>query len=151
MSIKTVRRVFRRTRATAQEIAQRIKKAKSDPNILGMGIVEAMRRYELNYASVIRVRNSVMEEKIVNGQAEDLLRINNSRELKRLRSRVLRAEHKFPLIHRRLVTEKNMSAIARDFNITRERVRQIKKQLEDFRGERTVHSVLDEIEEECRS
>jgi len=146
---KVVRRMFRKRRSTAQEVAERKRKAAQDPEVLSMGVVELMKRYELNYHSASEVRHTVMSEKINSGNAGDLIAVNEEKEHRRLRSRVMRAESRFPLIHRRLISEKNMSAIARDFQITRERARQIKQQFLELRGNRTIRDLLDEIEEEC--
>ncbi len=147
--VKKARRIIRRGRASPVEIQQRITDAENDPAILRIGVVEAMNKHKLNYQNIIAVRRSVLNQKILEGRGEELIDINTEKDRSRLHARLLRAEEKFPLIHRRVFSERNMSEVARNFGITRERVRQIRRQFEEYRQAtgQTNGSLLDEIEE----
>lgn len=148
-----IRTLHRKRRASSVEIQRRIAQAEADPNILSMGVVESMRRYKLNYQNITQLRHRVMSRKISEGDGTELIAISEQKDRSRLRARVLRAENRYHLIHRRICTESNMSDIARDYSVSRERVRQIREQFNSLREimGASVNGVLDEIEEECGS
>ena len=137
-------------RATKSQIRERLAKAESDPNILSMGVVETMKRYRLNYTHVLKIRRALTEKKLRAGQTEEIIRIDRKKELTRLRGRVLRAETRYPMLHRRVLTDGNMAAVAASYGLTRERVRQLMDSFEELvlATARTKNSILDEIETE---
>lgn len=94
-----------------------------------------------------------MEKKIRTGQSEDILQAQTEKDILRCRGRVIRAERRYPGIHRRILTEKYLAHIASDIGITRERVRQLQEQFNEliaFTG-RTPGDTVDEIEEMAKS
>ncbi len=147
------RLVQRRTRSTSAQVADRIQRAMDDPALLAIGVVDAMHKYNLNYEGIITARRQVMQTKLQNGQTEELMALGRQKDLAKLRNRVLRAETKFPRVHRRMIQEGNMSDIARDLGVSRERIRQLKKQFNDLLNSVSITegNLLDEVESECVS
>ena len=151
---KEVRYVLRRKRRSLpSEVKERIREAIADPALSEMGVVESMRKHRLNYSNIMSARRAVLSHLIKSGKSGDLLRIQEARDSSRLRAKVMRAETSFPLIHRRLLTEKNKSHIAEDYEVTRQRVSQIYKQFNSLLRSSKLpqRKLLDIIEEECRS
>lgn len=138
-------------RSPNSEIQNRIDEALNDPELLSLGVVEAMRRHKLSHARITDIRRLCMKNLLENGDGSKALSIIDAKQESRLRRRLVRAERRYPDVHRRILTEKNMSKIARDYSVTPECIIQFRNRFQDYVSVcgRTPEEVQGEIEEEA--
>jgi len=95
----------------------RFEAAANSPLIWQLGVNAAMKKFGLRNDQVHEARQQFM----LNHGARATVNAQQTQKLKRLRSKVINAEVRYPGLSSRLTTE-SLQAIGSDFNISRQRV-----------------------------
>lgn len=103
----------------------------NDPLILVRPERETVMMYNTHARLVKTVRFRMLQEKQANGEAVHRM-IREQKEIQRLTRSLQKAEEKKPGILENIVFEDNCSETAAKFGLTRQRVHQIKTNLERF-------------------
>jgi len=124
--------------------------ATTDPNLLKYGVVEVMHKFHLSYPRAKKAMQSVYREKLQNGETESLNQIMEEKNADRLLQSLVRTETKYPHIFRRMFSgSRNMASTGRYFRMSREAVRQFKRNFIDYSHLTSIlpSKVLNEVEE----
>lgn len=97
--------------------AQRFEAASNSPLIWQLGISEAMKKFGLRNDQVHEARQQFM----LHHGAKATINAQQTQKVRRLRSKVVNAEIRYPGLSARLTTE-SLQDIGSDFNISRQRV-----------------------------
>ena len=137
-----------RVERTAEASEQRVSEALNDPNILTMKLGDVMKKYHINYANAKRAVKTATLKAVKNSKSPEqvLHKVDVVKQVRRIRSHLLRAESNYPGILRMVINGDPMRTVGDYFGLRGERCRQIKKELIEY-----AETVKKPITEVCRS
>lgn len=135
-------------RTSMSDVLSRMRNAETHPNILQMGIVDIMKTFDLTHLRALKVKENVIAGLVSNGETDVLRESFEKKHFSRVRKRIIRAEKKYKFVFRKLLSERNKSAVAQSYGFSREYARQLVKQFMDLHEHMRcpLGKILDDIE-----
>jgi len=112
-----------------EQARQKVRRAAKDEALVTMAVTDVMRRHCLRHDTAKRAIRVARNRMLKAGRDSELAKLSQQQECERQYAALKGVSSRYPRLFSRIYSEGNNYAIARDFGVTREYVRLLRKKM----------------------